>query len=96
MLSYQDNMIILYCFSNWQYLCGNDKVNTDGDESRSVMSNSCNPIDNTVHGILQARILEWVVFPFSRGPRDWTQVSCISGGFLTSWTTREAQEYWSR
>ena len=52
----------------------------------------------TVHGILQARILEWVAFPFSRGssqPRDPTQVSHIEGGFFTIWTTREAQEYWS-
>ena len=52
----------------------------------------CNP------GILQARILEWVAFPFSRGPsqpRDRTQVSCIAGRFFTSWATREAQEYWS-
>ena len=43
-------------------------------------------------------ILEWVAFPFSRGslqPRDRTQVSHIAGGFLTSWATREAQEYWS-
>ena len=43
--------------------------------------------------ILQARILEWVAFPFSRGssqPRDWTQVSCIAGGFFTSWATGEA------
>ena len=46
----------------------------------------CNPMDYTVHGILQARIPEWVAFPFSRGssqPRDWTQVSCIAGGFFT-------------
>ena len=58
----------------------------------------CNPIDYTVHGVLQARILEWVAFPFSRGSsqaRDWTQVSCIAGRFFTSWATREAQEYWS-
>ena len=51
----------------------------------------CDPIGYTVHGILQARILEWVAFPFSRGssqPRDQTQVSCIAGGFFTSWTTR--------
>ena len=51
-----------------------------------------------VHGILQARILEWVAFPFSRGssqPRDQTQVSHIAGGFFTSWATREAQDYWS-
>ena len=50
------------------------------------------------HGILQARILKWVAFSFSRGysqPRDWTQVSCIAGGIFTSWATREDQEYWS-
>ena len=48
--------------------------------------------------ILQARILEWVAFPFSREssqPRDQTQVSHISGTFFTSWATREAQEYWN-
>ena len=40
-----------------------------------------------VHGILQARILEWVAFPSSRGysqPRDQTQVSRIAGRFFTS------------
>ena len=50
----------------------------------------CDPMDYTVHGILQARILEWVTFPFSKGssqPWDWTQVSCIAGGFFTSWAT---------
>ena len=48
----------------------------------------CYPMDYTVHGILQARILEWVAFPFSRGssqPRDQTQVSCIAGRFFTNW-----------
>ena len=47
----------------------------------------------TVHGILQARILQRVAFPFSRGssqPRDQTQVSPIAGRFFTSWATREA------
>ena len=56
----------------------------------------CNPMDYTVHGILWARILEWVAFPISRGssqPRDWTQVSRIAGGFFTSWTIREALAY---
>ena len=46
----------------------------------------CNPIDYTVHGILQARILEWVDFPFSRGSsqhRDRSQVSHIAGRFFT-------------
>ena len=49
-------------------------------ESHSVVSDSLWP-----HGILQARILEWVAFPFFRGssqPRDRTQVSCIAGFFL--------------
>ena len=58
----------------------------------------CDPMDYTVHVILQARILEWVAFPFSRGSsqlRDQTQVSRIAGGFFTSWATREAQEYCS-
>ena len=58
----------------------------------------CNPMDYTVHGILQARILEWVAFLSSRGssqPRDWTQVSHIACGFFISWARREAQEYWS-
>ena len=53
----------------------------------------CDPMDYTVHGILQARILEWGAFPFSRGSsqaRDQTQVSRIAGGFFTSWVTREA------
>ena len=51
----------------------------------------CNPMDYTVHGILQARILEWMAVPFSRGssqPSNWTQVSCTAGGFFTSWATR--------
>ena len=47
-----------------------------------------------LHGILQARILEWVAFSFPRGnsqPRDQTQVSCIASRFFTSWATREAR-----
>ena len=51
------------------------------------------PMNYTVHGILQAIILEWVTLPFSRGssqPRNQTRVSCIAGGFFTSSATREA------
>ena len=57
----------------------------------------CSPPGSSVHGILQARILEWVAMPFSRRssqPRDRTQLSCIAGGFFTDWATREAQ--WQR
>ena len=55
-------------------------------ESCSVVSDSRNPVDYTFHGILLARILEWVAFPFSRRPsqpRDRTQVSHIADRFFT-------------
>ena len=56
----------------------------------------CDPVDgsssgSSVHWILQARVLEWVAIPFSRGspwPRDRTQVSRIAGGFFTIWAPR--------
>ena len=47
----------------------------------------------SVHGILQARNLEWVAIPFSREsswPKGWTWLSCITGRFFTIWATREA------
>ena len=56
---------------------------------------NCSPPASFVHGILQARILEWVAMPSSRGssqPRDQTWVSCIVGRFFTDWSTREAVE----
>ena len=46
----------------------------------------CSPPDSSVHGTLQAKLLEWVAIPFSRGtswPRDQTCVSCVAGRFLT-------------
>ena len=54
--------------TTFQYVGGSMKVKV----TPSCL-NLCNPKDYTVHGILQARILEWVAFPFSRGssqPRD--------------------------
>ena len=58
----------------------------------------CNPMDHSlpgssIHGILWARILEWVAISFSRGPsltRDWAWVSHTTGRFFTIWATREA------
>ena len=58
---------------------------------RPVLS-LCDPMDYTDHGILQARILERVAVPFSRGssqPKDWTQVSRIAAGFFTIWASRK-------
>ena len=54
----------------------------------SILCNpmGCSPPGSSVHGILQARILEWVAIPSSRGssqPRDQTQVSCTAGEFFT-------------
>ena len=52
-------------------------------------SESCSVVSDS---FLQARILEWVAFPFSTGsfqPRDGTQVSRIAGGFFTSWATNK-------
>ena len=52
-----------------------------------------NPPGSLVHGIFQAKILEWVAISFSRGSfqaRDWTQVFCIAGKLFTVWATSEA------
>ena len=57
----------------------------------------CNPMDysppgSSIHGVLQARILEWVTMPSSRGsswPRDQTRVSCIAHRFFTIWAIRK-------
>ena len=71
-----------------------------GEGNDNPFECSCleNPMDRgawwaTVHGILQARILEWVVIPFSRGSswlRDQNKVSLIASGFFTIWANREA------
>ena len=53
----------------------------------------CSPPGSSVHGILQARILEWVAISSSMGspwPGDQTCVSCVAGGFFTCWAIREA------
>ena len=68
----------------------------------------CRLPGSSIHGIFQARVLEWVAIYFSRRssqPRDPTQVSRIAGRSFTIWATREArscvygifprQEYWS-
>ena len=85
-----------------------EKITTHDKRSKMIMKvkvkvaqscpTVCDPRNYTVRGILQARILEWVAFPFSKGssqPRDWTQISDVAGRFFTSWATKEAQKYWS-
>ena len=71
---------------------------TEWSVSHSVVSDSlqahdCSPPGSSVRGILQTRVLEWVVIVSSRvssWTRDWTWVSWISGRFFTIWATREA------
>ena len=61
-------------------------------QSCLTLCNPMSPPGSSVHGIFQARILEWVAISFFRGssqPRDWTQVSRIAGRFFTIWATRE-------
>ena len=58
----------------------------------------CSLLGSSVHGILQAKMLEWVAILFSRGSspsRDWILVSCIAGKLLTIWTTKEVQGHYS-
>ena len=74
--------------------------NSGNSESESEVAQSCltlcNPMDfsppgSSIHGILQARVLEWVAISFSRGssqPRDRTQVSHIVGRHFTIWATK--------
>ena len=57
----------------------------------------CSPVGSSVHGILQARILECIAIYFSRGssqPRDWTRVSCIAGRLFNICAIREAWAYY--
>ena len=76
---------------------------TNASQSESEVAPSCpapcDPMDCSlpgfsVHGIFQARVLEWVAISFSRGSswsRDWTWVSCIVGRCFTVWATREVK-----
>ena len=73
----------VYTFSLKLYFTFNWKLKKKVAQSCPTLSK---PMNSTVHGILQARIVEWVAFPFSRGssqPRDPAQVSRIAGGFFT-------------
>ena len=86
------------------WLSGKESICLPMQESGLLVTQSslnlCNPMDcslpgSSVHGLLKARILEWVAVPFSKGsswPRDWTQVSCIVSRCFTIWTTREAHQ----
>ena len=87
--------------TNLQFHQGNQLFSWDVGEWVSEVAQLCptlcDPMDcslpgSSIHGIFQARILEWVAISFSRRssrPRDWTQVSHIVGRRFTVWATRE-------
>ena len=90
---------IMYCMSVFKFHC------KWGEKVKVLVAQLCpalclamdrNPLCFSVNGIPQARILEWVAIPFSRGSfqlRDGTWASCIAGGLFTFWATREALWY---
>ena len=85
-----NSLIFFFLFCSWSEVKWNEMKVT-----QSCLT-LCDPMDYTVHEVLQVRILDWLAFSFSRGssqPRDWTQVSHIAGGFFISWATREAHEF---
>ena len=85
---------ILYCLSHQ----GSPKLEKEGEVAQSWLT-LCDPVDcslpgSSIHGILQARVLEWVTISFSRGsswPRGRTQVSRIAGRCFTLWATKKAR-----
>ena len=91
----KEHVIAVYCYS--AHLTYTQSVCVCVRVTPSCLT-LCDPMDSSppgssAHGILQARILEWVAIPFFRGsswPRDQTCISCIAGRFFTIWATREA------
>ena len=91
---------MLFCnfFFHWKYLgmlMLSMKVKVKVTQSCPTLCDhmDCSLPGSSAHGILQAKILQWVAIPFSRvssQPRDRTQVSHIAGGFFTIWATGEA------
>ena len=80
--------VVLFCVNITNInLDSTARSSCKSEKVKVTQSTLCDCMGYTVHGILQASILEWVAFPFSRvssQPRDRTLVSCIAGGFFTS------------
>ena len=88
--SSRGSLVSLHCVPlGWCHLCENEVA-----QSCPTLCNplDCSPLGSSVHGIFQARILEWVAIFFSRGssqPSDRTRVSRLTGRCFTVWATRE-------
>jgi len=82
-----DFYVLIFMECSFYLICVHFKVKVKVSQSCLTL---CDPMDYIVHGILQARILEWVAFPFSKGifpTQGSNPVSHIAGGFFTSWAT---------
>ena len=97
-LSVIKKWVPLFPIFHWQIICKLIKPKTYKIQAHlkvtvtQLCPTLCDPMDYTVHGILQAWILERVAFPFfkwSSQPRNWTGVSCIPGRFFTNWAIRK-------
>ena len=97
MLAFLENLIWIGKLAGWWGLMSNPKW--EGcccylvTESRLTLWDlmDCSPPASSVHGIFQARILEWVAISFSRGsspPRNWTCFSCIGRKVFYHWATK--------
>ena len=106
-LKAQPHEMALPCRCQWQVMpprlptTSNQRKGSESEVSQSCLT-LCNYMDcslwcTSVHGIFQARVLEWVAISFSRGsfgPRDRTQVSHITSRHFTLWATKEAYPTW--
>ena len=92
------SFVLIIIFSLWKkifrwWLTNHKRLCSKSEMTKVLTFKDCSLPDPTVHGILQARILEWVVIPsLLQGIftiQGWTQVSCIAGRFFTTWAPRE-------
>ena len=93
LLSFSDILLVLFLllFTLFSFQC----LCLVAQLCPTLRPHDCSLPGSSVHGILQARILEWVAISFSRGSswaRDRTRVSCIAGRFFTNWAIRKS--YW--
>jgi len=102
-ISHASKVMLKILHARLQHYANQELPDVHKKESESEVSQSCPTLcdsmdcslsHSSIHGIFQARVLEWVSISFSRGsswPRDQTQISCIVGRCFTVWATREVR-----
>ena len=94
--------VCVLLFSSWGHKESDMLEQLALHQSCQLCLTLCDPMDCSlpgfcIHGIFQARVLQWAAISFSRRssqPRDWTWVSCTADRCFTIWATREAQKRW--